>query len=32
VYNPELEADNPVEYAYKLLEASEKFPEAIWNV
>lgn len=27
-----IENNNPVEYAYKLLEASEKFPEAIWNI
>ena len=28
----ELQADNPVDYAYKLLEASGEFPEATWNV
>lgn len=27
----ELQADNPVDYAYKLLEASGEFPEATWN-
>ena len=27
-----LQAGNPVEYAYKLLETSGKFPEATWNV
>jgi len=34
--SPETELDlqtaNPVEYAYKLLEASGEFPEATWNV
>lgn len=28
----ELHNNNPVEYAYKLLEASNLFPEATWNV
>lgn len=28
----ELQADNPVDYAYKLLEASGEFTEATWNV
>jgi len=28
----ELQADNPVDYGYKLLEASGEFPEATWNV
>ena len=28
----ELQNNNPVEYAYKLLEASGLFPEATWNV
>lgn len=28
----ELQNNNPVEYAYKLLEASNLFPEATWNV
>lgn len=28
----ELQADNPVDYAYKLLEASGEFPEATWNI
>jgi len=28
----ELQADNPVDYAYKLLEASGEFPDATWNV
>jgi len=28
----ELQADNPVDYGYKLLEASGEFPEAAWNV
>ncbi len=27
-----LQADNPVDYAYKLLEQSGQFPEATWNV
>jgi hypothetical protein len=27
-----LEAANPVDYAYKLLEASGLFPDATWNV
>lgn len=28
----ELQNNNPVEYAYKLLEASNLFPDATWNV
>ncbi len=28
----ELPNDNPVDYAYKLLEASGQFPDATWNV
>lgn len=28
----ELQADNPVDYAYKLLEASGEFTKATWNV
>lgn len=24
--------DNPLDYAYKLLEASGLYPEAVWNV
>lgn len=28
----ELQAANPVDYGYKLLEASGEFPEATWNV
>jgi len=28
----ELTADNPIAYAYKLLEASGRFPDATWNV
>ena len=28
----ELVANNPVEYAYKLLEASGQFPDATWNI
>ena len=28
----ELQADNPVDYAYKLLEASGEFTKAAWNV
>jgi len=28
----ELVSNNPVEYAYKLLEASGRFPEAVWNI
>ena len=27
-----LQADNPVAYAYALLEASGKYPTATWNV
>lgn len=27
-----LQADNPVDYAYKLLENSGLYPEATWNV
>lgn len=30
--NLQLEASNPVDYAYKLLEASGEFPEATWNI
>lgn len=30
--NMDLNADNPIEYAYKLLEASGRFPEATWGV
>ena len=30
--NMELNADNPIEYAYKLLEASGRFPDATWGV
>ena len=28
----DLQADNPVDYGYKLLEASGEFPDATWNV
>ena len=28
----ELVANNPLDYGYKLLEASGEFPEATWNV
>lgn len=28
----ELQADNPLDYGYKLLEASGEFTEATWNV
>lgn len=28
----DLPNNNPVDYAYKLLEASGKFPEATWNI
>jgi len=28
----DLQATNPIEYAYKLLEQSGEFPEATWNV
>lgn len=27
-----LQADNPVAYAYKLLENSGKYPDATWNI
>lgn len=27
-----LQADNPVAYAYALVQASGEFPDAIWNV
>lgn len=27
-----LQSDNPIDYGYKLLEASGKFPEATWNI
>lgn len=27
-----LQADNPVAYAYALVQASEEFPDASWNV
>jgi len=27
-----LESSNPLDYAYKLLEASGQFPDATWNV
>ena len=30
--NPDLQSVNPVDYAYKLLEASGEFPDATWNV
>jgi len=30
--NLDLQAANPVDYGYKLLEASGEFPEATWNV
>lgn len=30
--NMDLQADNPVDYAYQLLEASGEFPDATWNV
>ena len=30
--NMDLQAANPVEYAYSLLEASGLFPDATWNV
>ena len=30
--NLDLQAVNPVDYGYKLLEASGEFPEASWNV
>lgn len=28
----DLQATNPIEYAYKLLEQSGEFPEATWNI
>ena len=28
----QMQADNPVDYGYKLLEASGEFPEATWNI
>ena len=28
----QMQADNPIAYAYQLLEASGEFPEATWNV
>ncbi len=28
----DVEAANPLDYGYKLLEASGEFPEATWNV
>ena len=28
----ELTSNNPIDYGYKLLEASGKFPEATWNI
>ncbi len=28
----QMQADNPVAYAYALLEASGEFPDATWNV
>lgn len=28
----DLPNNNPVDYAYKLLEASGEFPEATWNI
>jgi hypothetical protein len=30
--NMDLNANNPIEYAYKLLEASGRFPEAAWGI
>ena len=27
-----LQADNPIAYAYQLLEASGQFPDATWNI
>ena len=30
--NLDLQSVNPVDYGYKLLEASGEFPEATWNV
>ena len=28
----QMQADNPIAYAYQLLEASGQFPEATWNI
>ena len=28
----QMQANNPVDYAYQLLEASGKYPEATWNI
>jgi hypothetical protein len=28
----QLENTNPINYGYKLLEASGEFPEATWNI
>lgn len=28
----ELQSNNPIDYAYKSLEASGEFPDATWNV
>lgn len=28
----DLQADNPIAYAYTLLEASGEFPDATWNI
>ena len=28
----ELSSDNPLDYAYKMLEQSGKYPDATWNV
>ena len=30
--NLDLQSVNPVDYGYKLLEASGEFPEATWNI
>ena len=30
--NLDLQAVNPVDYGYQLLEASGEFPEATWNI
>ena len=30
--NTDLQAANPLDYAYKLLEASGLYPDATWNV
>ena len=30
--NLDLQAANPVDYGYQLLEASGQFPEATWNI